>query len=489
MKELAYKAIDVAIANKARYADIRLVLEQEEEIKTRNGIVEKSFYGEKEGFGIRLLYDNGWGFASSSLVASEEIERKAKEAIEIAKATNYVKEKPISLAPTQVVEANYKTPYQKDPFEVKQDQKIDLLLKCDQAMQEASKKLVSRQASLKFRKIKKIFASSEGSLLEQELVLSGGGLVAIASEDGETQVRSYPKRDGNFASMGYEFVEHLDFVGNAAKVAREAEELLKANPCEAKETTVILYPSQLYLQIHESIGHGIELDRIFGSEQSLAGGSFISQILNKLGSFKYASPCVNVTADATLAGGLGTFGWDDEGIPGQKVDIIKEGMLVGLLTSRETITTLNTLLGRNYSPSGAMRASSYSKIPLIRMTNINLLPGEYELEAMIDEVKDGVILDTNYSWSIDELRKNFSFGTEIGWEIKNGKIRDMIKNPFYTGQTLEFWNSCDAIANKNYFEVYGTLTCGKGLPEQLIHVGHACSPARFRNVRVGSRVR
>jgi TldD protein len=260
-------------------------------------------------------------------------------------------------------------------------------------------------------------------------------------------------------------------------VAEEAVQLLSARPCPSKVTTLILDNSQLALQIHESIGHPIELDRILGTEASYAGTSFLRP--ETVGHFKYGSEWVNIVADATYPGGLGTFGYDDEGIESQRVPIISQGILVNLLTSRETAHHL----GRK--SNGTMRADGWNRIPLIRMTNINLEPGDWTLEEIIADTDEGILLSTNRSWSIDDKRINFQFGTEIGWEIKAGKLGEMVKNPTYTGITPQFWNSCDAIANKNYWQMWGTSNCGKGEPGQVAHVGHGAAPARFRNVQVG----
>jgi TldD protein len=242
-------------------------------------------------------------------------------------------------------------------------------------------------------------------------------------------------------------------------------------------TTVILDGSQVALQIHESCGHPIELDRVLGTEAAFAGTSFLTT--DKLDGFMYGSDLVNMTADATIPGGLGTFGYDDEGVPAQSTPIVREGRFMGYLTSRETAAALGQ------RSNGAMRASGWNRIPLIRMTNVSLEPGTWTLNDLIADTDDGVYMETNRSWSIDDKRLNFQFGTEIGREIKNGKLGDLIKNPTYTGITPRFWGSCDAIVNRDGWVVWGTPNCGKGQPEQVAHTGHGASAARFRNVQVG----
>jgi TldD protein len=306
----------------------------------------------------------------------------------------------------------------------------------------------------------------------------GAGFSATAIKAGEVQVRSYPNSfRGNFATRGYEWVEELRLLDHAERVAEEASQLLSAKPCPSKNTTLILDSSQLALQIHESIGHPIELDRIFGTEASYAGTSFLNPEM--LGHFRYGSEMIHVVADATVPGGLGTFGYDDEGVKARRIPIITGGILVGFLTSRETAHRLNR------ESNGTMRADGWSRIRLIRMTNINLEPGEWTLDGMISDTDEGILLTTNRSWSIDDKRINFQFGAEIGWEIKGGILGEMVKNPTYTGITPQFWGSCDAIGNRDHWQMWGTPNCGKGEPGQIAHVGHGTAPARFRNVQVG----
>jgi TldD protein len=355
--------------------------------------------------------------------------------------------------------------------------KLDLLLNADEIIRRNRKVKIS-EAFMGSYKTDKTFASTEGSYIEQGVIECGAGISATAIEKSEVQIRSYPNSfRGNFATQGYEWIERLALAEHAEKVADEASQLIVAKPCPSKTTTLVLDNSQLALQIHESIGHPIELDRILGTEASYAGTSFIKPEM--VGHFRYGSDLVNIFADATHPGGLGTFGYDDEGIRAQRVPIISNGILVNLLTSRETAE----FLGKE--TNGTMRADGWNRIPLIRMTNINLEPGEWTLDQLIEDTEEGLFLTTNRSWSIDDKRINFQFGTEIGWEIKNGKLGDMVKNPTYTGITPKFWASCDAIANRDYWQMWGTPNCGKGEPGQVAHVGHGAAPARFTNVQVG----
>ncbi len=477
MRNLIENILDLAKMKKVDYADIRFVRRKTQEIEVKNGNVEAFTYDEDFGLGLRVLFGGAWGFACSSKINKREMEAVFRKALKIAKASSKAKGKEIVFPHTSSKVARYKTPIAVDPFDVPYEQKLDLLLVSDEILRRNQGVKIS-EAFMGSYKTEKTFASTEGSYIEQEIVESGAGISATAIEGGEVQVRSYPNSfRGNFATRGYEWIENLALRDHAERVAGEATQLLSAKPCPSKATTLILDNSQLALQIHESIGHPIELDRILGTEASYAGTSFLNP--GMVGHFKYGSEWVTIVADATYPGGLGTFGYDDEGIESQRVPIISQGTLVNLLTSRETAHHLGK------KSNGTMRADGWNRIPLIRMTNINLEPGEWTLEDMIADTEEGLFLSTNRSWSIDDKRINFQFGTEVGWEIQGGKLGEMVKNPTYTGITPQFWNSCDAIANRDHWQMWGTPNCGKGEPGQVAHVGHGAAPARFRNVQVG----
>ena len=477
MKNLIQNILDTARLKKVPYADIRIVRRQNEEIEVKNGRVEALIHDEDFGFGMRILFQGAWGFACSSRVTKKEMEAVFGKALKIAKASSKVKGKEVLFTSTNPMVGQYKNTILTDPFRVTPEKKLDLLLKADEIIRR-NKKVKISEAFMGSYKTEKTFASTEGSYIEQEIVECGAGVSATAIEEGEVQVRSFPNSfRGNFATQGYEWIEKLALRDRAESVAEEASQLLTAKPCPSKITTLILDSSQLALQVHESIGHPIELDRILGTEASYAGTSFLKPEM--VGHFRYGSELVNVVADATCPGGLGTFGYDDEGIKAQRVPIISQGILVNLLTSRETAHHLGK------ESNGTMRADGWNRIPLIRMTNINLEPGEWTLEQMIADTEEGLFLTTNRSWSIDDKRINFQFGTETGWEIKGGKLGEMVKNPTYTGITPKFWGSCDAIGNRDHWEMWGTPNCGKGEPGQVAHVGHGTAPARFRNVQVG----
>ena len=477
MKDFALNALDVIKVAGAQYGDIRILDQRSESIELKNKITEGISSRQSIGYGIRIIKNGSWGFASSSVFTRAALNKAVRLAVKIAKASALAKNKDIRLSSVHPLEANYRTYFVKNPFEVPFAEKIKLLSACCKEMQKERDVKLARGFYHAFE-TNKIFASTEDVLIDQVIIECGAGIAATAITDGELQVRSYPNSfRGNFATAGFEYVEKLKLLENSARVAREAAELLRAPQCPSGKRDVIIDASQLALQIHESIGHPIELDRVLGMEASFAGTSFLKP--TDIGKLRYGSEIVNVVADATVPGGLGTFGYDDEGVPAQKVDIIKNGIFAGFLSSRETAPQLGIQSG------GTMRAESWSAIPLIRMTNINLLPGTRELDELIADTDGGLFLETNRSWSIDDKRLNFQFGTEIAYEIQGGRLGRIFKNPTYTGITPAFWGSCDAICNEKYWKMWGTPNCGKGEPMQTAHVGHGASPARFRNAEVG----
>jgi TldD protein len=477
LKEAIKETLEFLKRKKVEYADIRQIHRVTENIEVKNGNIEGISCDTDQGFGIRIIANGAWGFASSSVLSPAEMKRVANKALEIAKASSIIKKELARLGPTEIFEDQYISKYEIDPFKVPLEEKIELLLKATELLRKDNRIKVA-EGSMDFYKTEKLFASTEGAFIRQSILESGAGILATAVDGNEVQRRSYPNSHrGDYATRGYEFIQGLKLVENADRVREEAVELLTAPACPDIFTTLIITGSQVALQVHESCGHPTELDRVLGTEVSLAGSSFMT--LDKLNKLKYGSDKVSITADATLEGGLGSFGYDDEGVKAQRVELVKNGVFVGYLTSRETARVLNQ------KSNGTMRAEGWNRIPLIRMTNINLEPGEWELDNLIADTKDGFLLDMNKSWSIDDKRLNFQFGVEAAWEIKDGEKGKMHKNAVYTGITPEFWNSCDAVCNRNHWHVWGLPNCGKGEPMQTMHVAHGAAPARFRNVKVG----
>ncbi len=451
MRDLANKALNIAQQLGAGYVDVRVMERTTEGIDVKNGRVEGISSGTSSGFNVRVIIDGAWGFASSANMDDVEAERVARQAIQIARASALVAGEPVILSPLAAQHGFYRTPMQKDPFTIPLNQKVQLLLAADSAMR-----------------------SVNG-------VAVGAGIDASAVDptSSEIQTRSYPNSFGRQAgTSGYEFIEAMNLADHGARIGEEAVKLLAAPQCPSGVTTIILDGQQTALQVHESCGHPIELDRVLGMEAGFVGKSFLTT--DKLnGHYRYGSDIVNLTADATIPGGLGTFGWDDEGVPAQRTPIVTNGIFSGYLMSRDTAPMLGL------ASNGCVRADSWNRLPMIRMTNVSLEPGTWTLDDLIADTDDGIYMSIDKSWSIDDRRLNFQFGVELAYEIKHGKLGRMLKNATYTGITPQFWGSCDAICNRDEWVVWGTPNCGKGEPIQTMRTGHGAAPARFRNVQVG----
>ncbi len=479
MNEMLMRAMDLAQMRGAQYADARVVRTVTESLSVKNGVVDALNRDESAGFGVRVLAGGAWGFASSRDPTAAEVDRVTHLAFQIAQASALVSHgQLVDLGTAVTSRGAYTTPILIDPFTVSIEEKLGVLMAADAAMSKA-RGIKVRQGNLVAIQEHKLFANTDGAFTDQTIYEVGGGIAATAVDGDEVQRRSYPTSNGRQqVTAGWEAVLAWDLPGHAERIAGEAMQLLTADPCPRDiRTTLILGGDQVALQVHESCGHPIELDRVFGTEAAFAGTSFLTP--EKLHTFRYGSEVVNLTADAVRAYGLGTFGWDDEGIPAQTTPIVKDGLFVGYLMSRETASRLGL------TSNGCMRASGWNRIPLIRMTNVSLEPGRWTLDDLIADTDDGLFMETNRSWSIDDKRYNFQFGTEIGYEIKNGKRGRMLRNCTYTGITPEFWNACDAVCGADDWVMWGTPNCGKGQPGQIAHTGHGAAPARFRNVRVG----
>src|SRR3972149_1252697 len=470
------------------YAGIRLEESLSEGVMARNGEIDRLWDNLDTGCGIRVLHKDAWGFAASSLLTETEARKAACEAISQAKAIAKIQgargKGQGSIHKNPPVKIKYKSPCQIDPFSISIEERLSPILKSTSLHLNSplsalrSKKIHTIEGFMDFQKTHKIFLNTEGSFIEQEFFLSGAGIKVIAIDGNDVQLRSFPdSHHGLFRQGGYERIIEMDIPENTSRIIEEALLLLKADECPSGEKTVILGGSQVALQIHESIGHAVELDRAMGMEVSLAGGTFLTP--DKLGK-QICSKIVNIYADPTIEGGAGSYLYDDEGVKAERVEIIKNGRFKNFLSSRESAKVMGI------KPNGTVRASSWNNIPIIRMSNINIESGEGSLDDLISDTRDGIVLKTNKSWSIDTLRLNFQFGMEIGWGIKKGKIIRPLKNPVYSGITPEFWKSCNAICGKEEWQMHGLNSCGKGDPVQSISVGHGAAPARFGKVRVGA---
>ncbi|MEX2211772.1 MAG: TldD/PmbA family protein [Gaiellaceae bacterium] len=469
MRALCAEALDAAVASGATYADARAVVRRDQVVATRNGALASVRDVESEGVGVRVLVDGAWGFACDRRLSEEGAREAARRACAFARAAGARTDR--RLEPVEAQSAEYRTPVSVDPFSIPVGTKAELCLRAEEAMRQPGV-IVTSAAVRAFRELKAL-ATTDGVEADQDRVECGGGIDAIASADGVVQARSYPAGFGGWsAQAGWEFIEELALEREAPKIGEQAVALTRAPVCPAGRTTVVLDSDQMVAQLHESVGHPIELDRIHGAEAAYAGTSFLSPA--DLNALQYGSELMSVTADATLKRGLGSFAVDDEGFPARRETIVEAGVLRSFLSSRE--------LGGG----GSMRADSWSRMPLVRMTNLSLEPGEGSFEELVDGVADGIYLQTNKSWSIDDKRLNFQFGTQLAWEIKGGKLGRLFRDATYTGITPEFWGSLDALAGPEEWVVIGATNCGKGQPGQLAHVSHGASPGRFRDVQVGT---
>jgi TldD protein len=471
----AEAAVAAALEAGARYADARVMHRRYEAMTALNGEVDELNSDEAAGLGIRALVGSSWGFFAVPDISDEAAKLAGRKATEIAKASATVPGPGLDLIPVAPTIASWANECRVDPLGIALSDKGDLLTHATKVMRDNGADVA--EALYQIWDTNKWFVSSEGHRIDQRIVECGGGISATSIGDGETQRRSYPSARGQYGTGGWELIEKLDLLANAARVAQESRELLMAPLCPSGETTLILGGEQMCLQIHESVGHAIELDRILGWEAAFAGTSWLD--LAQLGSLRYGSELMNITIDPTIPGALGSFGFDDEGTPAAKRYAVRNGTWVGVLAGRDSAA----MAGLDYA--GSVRADGFARLPMVRMTNVGLEPGPHTLEEIIASTDDGVFMENNRSWSIDDKRLNFQFGCEIGYEVRNGKLGRMLRNPTYTGIGPRFWNSMDMLSSE--IVPWGTPNCGKGQPSQVGHTGHPAAPARFQGVRVGVR--
>jgi TldD protein len=464
-------------ARRAEYADARFVRSRAEKLSIRNGAIDQLDSDESEGIGVRVRVGGAWGFAAVRGTDRGDVEAALDRALAVAAAQPAATG--TELAPEPAAEGSWENAVERDPFAVPMEDKLSVLGAIDAAMRTVpgvTLTLAEFQAS----RVEKLFASTEGALCEQRTTECGGGIAAVAVDGSESQVRSYPaSHGGSVAQGGYEHFLALDLPAAAPRVSEEAVALLRAPACPPGRNTLVLAGEQLGLQVHESVGHAVELDRVLGRELSYAGTSFVPA--DGIGRLRIGSQHVNVTADAGSAGGLGSYRWDDEGVEARPLPIVRDGVLAGFLSSRETAAEIG--LERS---GGCMRADGFARQPIVRMTNVNLEPGDAgTLGDLLADTEEGLLIDTNRSWSIDNRRLHFQFEGEAAWEIKGGERGRLLRNPSYAGLTPEFWASCDAVCSPSEWRLTSLLDCGKGEPGQVMRVSHGSAPARFRDVQVG----
>jgi len=463
------------------HAEARRVARSEERLLVRDGRVDRVDTETTEGIGMRVRANGAWGFAATADVSRRGAEEALKGALALAEVLPRTGDAP--LVPLgEPARGHWASPCERDPFAVSLEDKLELLLAAEAGLRGDSR-IARTEASCLSTRTHTAFASTDGAACTQEVVECGGGIQAWAVADLDVQVRSYPSaHGGSVAQAGWEHLVALDLAGHAPRVAEEAVALLTAPPCPSGRTTLILGPEQLALQVHESIGHALELDRILLGEASYAGTSWVQPgDLDPARPLRYGSQHLHITADGTAARGLGTYGWDDEGVAATRTPLIEGGVLRAALSDRQSAAAVG--LERS---AGCARADGFARQPIVRMTNVSIEPGEAgSLADLLADTGEGIYLDTNRSWSIDDRRLHFQFATEVAYEIRDGRLGRLLRDPSYAGVTPRFWAGLDAVCSTPAWNLHGLLNCGKGEPGQVMRVSHGAAPARFRNVEVG----
>lgn len=474
---LADAALATAKRLGASYADIRINRYRNESIFTREQQVQNVARNQSFGFGVRVLVRGAWGFAASNLVTAEEVRRVTQQAVEIARANSAFQRKPVTLVPTPKVVTNWKSSFERDPFDVPLDDKIQFLLKLNEtAMKTQGVSFVN--SFVFFVNEQKFLATSDGSRIEQYLIRCWPMLsvTAVNRSTGDFQTRDAL---GGAQAMGYEYFEKYPWLTEAEQAGAEAVAKLNAKPVAPGKYDLVLHPSHLFLTIHESVGHSTELDRALLWEANMAGTSFLTP--DKTGKLQFGSKIINFFADRTQPAGLATTGYDDEGVPGQKWHLVKDGLFVDWQTTRD----LAPLIGQKKS-YGCLHAGSWSNIPFPRMPNVSLEPAKenVSLDDLVGGVDNGILIYGRGSFSIDQQRYNFQFGGQTFWEIKKGKITGMLRDVAYQSRTTDFWGACDGLGGPATYQLNGAFTDGKGEPVQGNAVSHGCPIARFRQINV-----
>jgi TldD protein len=474
---LADIALNTARRLGATYADVRINRYRSEQISTREQQVQNVSRSQSFGFGVRVLFKGTWGFASSRNVTAADVRRITRQAIDIARANSVYQRKRITMTPAGKVVANWKSSFEKDPFEVSIDDKIQFLLKLNAAAMK-TKGVSFVNSSMGFVNEQKFLASSDGSRIEQYIIRVNPNfsVTAVDRSSGDFQSRNSL---GGPQGLGYEYMERYDWLKEAEEAGEDAIAKLKAKPIDPGLYDLVLHPSHLWLTVHESVGHPTELDRSLWWEADYAGTSFLTR--DKIGKLRFASKIVDFVADRTQAGGLATVGYDDEGVPAQSWHLIKSGMFVDWQTTRD----LAALTGGKKS-NGCLHADSWGSVSFPRMPNVSLQPAasETSMEELIQDVENGILIYGDGSYSIDQQRYNFQFGGQTFWEIKKGRVGGMLRDVAYQSRTTDFWNSCDALGGRATYQLGGSFNDGKGEPTQSNAVSHGCPVARFRKVNV-----
>jgi TldD protein len=475
--------IDRLKSRGAMYADARVYpYEQTNQLFMVNGNLKDASASRSSGIGVRVLYNGAWGFSASSDM--NDLDGLFDRAFDNARVASERVTFPIRLAEKDPVKDAFTSPSQIDPFEVPLNEKVAFLKAMDEKLDQ--KGVFLRAGGLNFVRKQILFADSEGSEIEKNIIeVFAEFQVSGQDSSGVMQERKFRLAQHGL-TRGWESIDKPYFLENAERIVKELNQVLAAEDCPKEDRSVILLPGIMYLQTHETIGHALELDRILGYELAFAGGSFVT--LDDFGKLRYGSEKLTARADATLVNSPGSFGFDDDGIPAQNVTLIDKGILVGAITGRQMVEEANARAHKQIfkGSGGANRATAFYRVPIERMTNINIDPGsDGTLDDIIANTEKGLILDGDRSWSIGSNREQFHFGCEIAWLVDDGKVSRVVKNSTYKGPTLKFWNSLSAVGDRSTWEVRFVDNCGKGQPNQIMQLGHGVPVCRFDNVRIG----
>jgi len=471
--------------NGATYADARFFpLEEAENLHYVQGNLKSNSRSTSTGIGVRALVNGAWGFAASSVLDS--LSDVFDRAFENAQVASQRISFPAQLADRIPVQASFESPCALDPFDVPLKEKIDFLKRVDEKLNKSH--VAQRVCSVRSVRRNIIFIDSDGAHIEKIIhdIFVDMRVIGV-EENGMSQHRSFDLRTNGYGTRGWESLQDpTTFEDHSDRLVDELAQVLDAEQCPQDSRSVILLPGIMFLQTHEVIGHALELDRILGYELSYAGGSFVG--LEDFGNLQYGSEKLTVRADATLPNSPGSFGYDDDGIPCRDTVLIEKGILKNAITSRQSVIEANEKAGRNIfdSSGGCNRACNFNRIPIERMTNINIDAGDDgTLDDIVASTENGIIMDGDRSWSIGSNREQFHFACEIGWLVENGSITGVVKNPTYGSDTLPFWRSLSAVGDESTRDLVFVANCGKGLPSQAMILGHHVPVCRFDNVTIG----
>jgi TldD protein len=479
--DLAMEALNAAKSAGASYADVRIGRYRRQSINTREHQITGVSDSESYGIGIRTIVGGAWGFAATATMTPTGVQKAAQEAARLSHAAKSLQRKPVELAPVAPVKGTWRTPVTRDPLDVPIEDKVALLLAANEAALKVPKVRFATSGMQLLRE-EKTLATSEGTLVTQTFVRVGPAFTATAIAEGDFQ--SYTEELAPRGS-GWEYIESLNMPGNAERWASLAAEKLTARSVDVGRYDLILDPTNLWLTIHESIGHATELDRAMGYEANFAGTSFVAPPEKMLGKLRYGRELMNIQADRTQENSLSRTAWDDEGVPADKWLLIEKGIFRDYQTTREQAAWISKLTGVKRS-HGCSFADSWSSVQFQRMPNVSLLPGSKDigLDDIIAATDRGIVVKNRGSWSIDHQRFNFQFSGQVFYEVKNGKITGMLKDVAYQARTPDFWNSMDMIGGPKSYWLGGSFGDGKGEPAQSNSISHGCVPARFLQVNI-----